>query len=77
MKGKGSMFTYWLDSGTDKNPYVGPEPLDKLVQEVEAFLATKTWKKRTYFRRSTMSTSSTTVTTLDIPDLTGLHINTA
>lgn len=75
MKGKGPMFTYWLDSGTDKNPYVGPDPLDKLVQEVEAFLATKTWKKRTYFRRSNLSTSSTTVTSLDIPDLTGLQLN--
>jgi guanylate cyclase soluble subunit beta len=66
MKGKGKMFTYWLDSGSESNPFVGPGPMEKLVKEVEEFLATKTWKKRSYFvQRRTSSAASTTFTTLE------------
>jgi hypothetical protein len=60
------MFTYWLDSGSESNPFVGPGPMEKLVKEVEEFLATKTWKKRSYFvQRRTSSAASTTFTTLE------------
>lgn len=65
MKGKGKMFTYWLDKGTENNPLVGPGPLEILVNEVEEFLSTKTWKKRNYFVRKSTSSVSTGLTTLD------------
>jgi len=60
MKGKGQMYTYWLESGGDNNPHVGPEPMAALVEEVRAMLATKTWKKRRYFqKRASGSTNMT------------------
>ena len=68
MKGKGEMYTYWLDNGSEKNPHVGPEPMERLVKELEEFLATKTWKKRNYFgqrRKSTASTSNTSTSYTD------------
>mmetsp|Transcript_29543 Transcript_29543/g.45097 ORF Transcript_29543/g.45097 Transcript_29543/m.45097 type:complete len:753 (-) Transcript_29543:178-2436(-) len=60
MKGKGQMYTYWLDSGGDTNPHVGPEPLNFLVEEVKKMLETKIWKKRKYFqKRASGSTNMT------------------
>lgn len=60
MKGKGQMYTYWLDSGGETNPHVGPGPMAALVEEVKAMLATKTWKKRRYFqKRASGSTNMT------------------
>ena len=57
MKGKGKMFTYWLDSAGDNNPHVGTEGLEKLVGEVKEMLNAKTWKKRKYFlKRLSIST---------------------
>ena len=58
MKGKGEMFTYWLDSGGDSNPHVGPQAMVELVEEVEAMLSTKTWKKRKYFTRKFSGSAS-------------------
>lgn len=58
MKGKGMMFTYFLDS-TDSNPYTGPEPLEALYTEVEdMFIMKQRWKKRSYFRRHRLSICS-------------------
>ena len=51
MKGKGQMFTYWIDGGTEDNVYVNKEGLNTLYEEVEAMLATKTFKNRRYFSR--------------------------
>lgn len=65
MKGKGQMYTYWLDSGSESNPHVGPGPIERLENEVQEFLATKTWKKRNYFVQRKMSAASTTFTALD------------
>lgn len=60
MKGKGQMYTYWLDSAGATNPHVGPAPLAALVEEVKAMLNTKTWRKRQYFqKRSSGSTNMT------------------
>lgn len=60
MKGKGQMYTYWLDSGGDSNPYVGPKAMAALVEEVRKMLGTKTWKKRRYFqKRASGSTNMT------------------
>ena len=68
MKGKGEMFTYWLDGGTDKNDSVGPDALAQLVKEVEGVLDQNAWKKRKYFvsrRGSTVSTEYTDFASLD------------
>lgn len=65
MKGKGKMFTYWLDSGSESSLEVGPKALEKLAKEVEKMLATKTWKKRNYFVTRS-STTSSSFTTLDV-----------
>ena len=51
MKGKGKLFTYWLDAG-ELNPHVGASSLQDLVEEVQEMLDTKTWKKRSYFKKS-------------------------
>lgn len=59
MKGKGQMYTYWLDSGTDLNPHVGPAAMEELISEVKEFLSTKTWKKRSYFVQRKLSLNST------------------
>ncbi len=60
MKGKGKLFTYWLDSATEENPYVGPKPLKNIVNEVQHMLKQKTWRKRSYFpKRGSDSTNTT------------------
>uniref|UniRef100_A0A7S2EGV0 guanylate cyclase n=1 Tax=Ditylum brightwellii TaxID=49249 RepID=A0A7S2EGV0_9STRA len=51
MKGKGELFTYWLDEGTDDNKEVNPVAIRKLYDEVGEVLGKKKWKKRRYFRR--------------------------
>jgi len=62
MKGKGKMFTYWLDGPGESNPFVGPSKLQSLRNEVQEMLNGKTWRKRTYFeRRSTNSSFSSLV----------------
>ena len=59
MKGKGKLFTYWLDSAAEMNPYAGPTALEKIVKEVQEMLKVKTWKKRKYFKkRASESTSA-------------------
>jgi class 3 adenylate cyclase len=65
MKGKGKMFTYWLNGGTESNLEVGPTAMEKLITEVKEMLATKTWKKRSYFVQRRTSNASTTYTALD------------
>lgn len=49
MKGKGQMFTYWIDGATDDNPSTNLVALGCIYDEVEAMLATKTFKNRRYF----------------------------
>jgi hypothetical protein len=62
MKGKGKMFTYWLDGAGESNPAVGPSKLQSLRNEVQEMLSGKTWRKRRYFeRRSTNSSFSSLV----------------
>jgi Adenylate cyclase, family 3 (some proteins contain HAMP domain) len=59
MKGKGKLFTYWLDGADESNPAVGPSKLQSLRKEVQEMLDGKTWRKRRYFeRRSTNSSFS-------------------
>lgn len=60
MKGKGQLFTYWLDSAGESNPHVGPCTLEGLRDEVQEMLDSKTWRKRQYFeRRASGSTHNT------------------
>lgn len=49
MKGKGQMFTYWIDGATDDNPSTNLVALGCIYDEVEAMLATKTFKIRRYY----------------------------
>jgi len=58
MKGKGQMFTYWLDGASELNPRTGPEALKKLVKEVDEEISSKKWKKRNYFLKRAGSMSS-------------------
>lgn len=51
MKGKGQMFTYWLDGGTADNARTNPGALEKLREEVVQMLATKQFRNRRYFNR--------------------------
>lgn len=57
MKGKGKMYTYWLESAGETNPILGSTKLTELRKNVQEMLEKKTWKKRQYFeRRSSAST---------------------
>ena len=57
MKGKGKMYTYWLDSAGETNPILGSTKMIELRKNVQEMLEKKTWKKRQYFeRRSSAST---------------------
>ena len=57
MKGKGKMYTYWLESADETNPILGSTKLTELRKNVQEMLEKKTWKKRQYFeRRSSAST---------------------
>ena len=58
MKGKGRMFTYWLDGASELNPQTGPEALKKLVEEVEVEINSNKWKKRNYFLKRAGSIAS-------------------
>jgi hypothetical protein len=59
MKGKGKLYTYWLDGAGSDNPSIGPAKLQSLRDEVQEMLDNKTWRKRRYFeRRSTNSSFS-------------------
>lgn len=51
MKGKGKMYTYWLDSPGNENPSLGSSKLSELRKEVDEMLGRKTWRKRQYFER--------------------------
>ena len=64
MKGKGMMFTYFLNS-SNSNPCTGPEPLEALYAEVgDMFIKKQRWKKRSYFRwqRLSICSDSTSLT---------------
>jgi len=62
MKGKGKLFTYWLDSAGEKNPFVGSAALKETVEEVTQMLKAKAWKKRSYFpKRKSESTFNSTL----------------
>jgi class 3 adenylate cyclase len=59
MKGKGQMFTYWLDGGTADNEQTNPDALHKLSEEVEEMLATKLFRNRRYFSKQGRNMSMT------------------
>jgi len=52
MKGKGSRYTYWLESGTDANEHACPISVQMLSDEVKQLLDQKSWRRRSYFKRS-------------------------
>jgi hypothetical protein len=52
MKGKGELYTYWLDRGTDLNQAANPVKINELARNVSQLLASETWKKRRYFRKN-------------------------
>ena len=54
MKGKGEHYTYWLERGTENNPFANQKALEELSGKVEEMLASKTWKMRKYFRKGTL-----------------------
>ena len=55
MKGKGLMYTYFLDS-SELNPFTGPESLRALYTEVEEMFNKKEkWRRRSYFRKQRSS----------------------
>jgi len=51
MKGKGRNYTYFVESGTDFNKGANSKALADLSKRAEQMIASKTWKKRKYFRR--------------------------
>eukprot|EP00559_Dactyliosolen_fragilissimus_P009842 CAMPEP_0184855690 /NCGR_PEP_ID=MMETSP0580-20130426/842_1 /TAXON_ID=1118495 /ORGANISM="Dactyliosolen fragilissimus" /LENGTH=695 /DNA_ID=CAMNT_0027350255 /DNA_START=61 /DNA_END=2148 /DNA_ORIENTATION=- len=57
MKGKGDMYTYWLDGATERNEAVSPEKLEELFNETAEMLSKKKWKKRSYFHQRGSSSS--------------------
>ena len=65
MKGKGKMFTYWMDGGTDDNELTNGRALDELYVEVEEMLSTKTFVNKKYFDRWARSRNSISTTTTD------------
>lgn len=57
MKGKGKMYTYWLDSAGETNPILGSTKMIELRKNVQEMLEKKTWKKRQYFERRTSAST--------------------
>ncbi|CAJ1941243.1 unnamed protein product [Cylindrotheca closterium] len=51
MKGKGQNYTYFVESGTEFNRGANSEALAELSKQAEHMIASKTWKKRKYFRK--------------------------
>jgi class 3 adenylate cyclase len=65
MKGKGKMFTYWIEGGTSDNQLTNRKALDELYVEVEEMLSTKTFVNKKYFDRWARSRNSFSTTTTD------------
>lgn len=77
MKGKGKMYTYWIEGGTDHNELTNKKALDDLYVEVEEMLSTKTFVNKKYFdrwarSRNSISTTTTDCTTDDDPELAAM-----
>ena len=68
MKGKGQLFTYWLDSAGESNPHVGPYTLEGLRDEVQEMLDSKTWKKRQYFERRVSGSTHKSLQDVELDD---------
>ncbi|CAJ1941380.1 unnamed protein product [Cylindrotheca closterium] len=51
MKGKGQHYTYFVESGTEFNQGGNSKALSELSKHAEQMIASKTWKKRKYFRK--------------------------